>query len=1277
MSLSGLLRVVADDPRLRRALELAGGETGHPALAASGGADLIGPPALRPLLAAALTGSAGPGPDGPGSGDVGPDDAGSGDVGPDDAGSGDAGQDAGGTSARSPGASRFVLAVTATAREAEDLTAALNSLLPAASAAYFPPWETLPHERLSPRSDTSGQRIAVLRRLARPDGGDLRSGPLTIVATPVRGLLQPIVGGLGDLQPVRLQAGQEADLEEIVGRLVDIGYARTELVANRGELAVRGGILDVFPPAEEHPVRIEFWGDTVEDVRFFKVADQRSLQTAAGGLWAPPCRELLLTPAVRERAKELAAEHPALSEVLGKLADGITVEGMEAFAPVLADRMDLLLDYVPAGGCVLACDPERIRARAADLVRTGQEFLEASWVNAAAGAEVPIDLGAAVFQPITRVRAAAEALALPWWTLAPFQSGNTENTENSGITGPTADSAADLDAAAPGDETGRPSFPIEASPADAYRGDTSRVLADVGRWLADGWRVVLVTEGHGPAQRLAELLRGEGLGARSGPLDEPPEPGIAHVTTGMLEHGFSWPSVRLAVLCESDLAGQRAGTRDGQRMPSRRRGGIDPLRLTPGDYVVHEQHGVGRYLEMTSRTVQGATREYLVIEYAPGKRGQPPDRLYLPTDQLDEVTRYVGGEAPSLHRLGGADWAKTKGRARKAVREIAAELIRLYSARTASPGHAFGPDTPWQRELEDAFPYVETPDQLAAIDEIKQDMERPVPMDRLICGDVGYGKTEIAVRAAFKAVQDGKQVAVLVPTTLLAQQHTATFGERYAPFPVKVRPLSRFQSDGEVAETIGGMADGSVDVVIGTHRLLSPETTFKRLGLVIIDEEQRFGVEHKEYLKRLRTEVDVLSMSATPIPRTLEMGVAGIREMSTILTPPEERHPVLTFVGPYEEKQIAAAIRRELLRDGQVFLVHNRVASINKVAARIGELVPQARIAVAHGQMNEHVLEKIMVDFWDRAYDVLVSTTIVESGLDIPNANTLLVDRADASGLAQLHQLRGRVGRGRERGYAYFLYPPEKPLSETAYERLATVAQHTEMGAGMYVALKDLEIRGAGNLLGGEQSGHIAGVGFDLYVRMIGEAVSELRGSGPAERPEVRVELPVNAHIPHEYVPGERLRLEAYTRIAAIDSADDLAAVRAELADRFGPLPGPVDSLLAVARLRARARHAGLTDITQQGNHIRFAPVALPESREVRVQRLYPKTVLKPAVRTMLVPVPREQPAAGPGQSAAAATVGQMPRLGARPIRDAELLAWCEELVEAVFGGLGPVTSDA
>jgi transcription-repair coupling factor (superfamily II helicase) len=1207
MSLAGLLAAVAEDPQLRTAL------ASTPGTPEAAERDLVAPPALRPIISAAIA------------------------------------LQAWGDDPAERNQGRFVLAVTATAREAEDLTAALGSFLPPQSVATFPGWETLPHERLSPRSDTVGQRIAVLRRLAHPGAdGDAVGGPLRVVVTPVRALLQPIVAGLGDLVPVRLAVGDDADPEDVITRLIDIGYARVEMVSKRGELAVRGGLLDVFPPTEEHPLRIEFFGDSVEEIRVFKVADQRSSGQAPHGLWAPPCRELLLTSSVRARAKELAAKHPGVSEILGKIADGITVEGMEAFSSVLADHMELLLDHVPLGGLVLACDPERIRTRAIELVSTSQEFLEASWASAASGGEAPVDLGGSAFQPIETIRVAATELGIAWWTLAPF-----------GVTEPDpADDAAGLGGELAGDS--RPlafGITVDASPATAYRGDTSRMIADVRAWLAEGWRVALVTEGHGPAQRLAEVLRGEGFGARLGDILQAPESGVPYVATGELRQGFSWPAVRLAVLTEADFAARgasRPSTRDERRMPSaRRRGGVDPLQLKPGDYVVHEQHGVGRFVEMTSRTAAGATRDYLVLEYAPAKRGHPPDRLYVPTDQLDEVTRYVGGEAPALHRLGGADWAKTKGRARKAVREIAAELIRLYSARMASPGHAFGSDTPWQRELEDAFPYVETPDQLSAIDEVKADMEKPVPMDRLICGDVGYGKTEIAVRAAFKAVQDGKQVAVLVPTTILAQQHFNTFSERYAPFPVVVKPMSRFQTASEVAETQRGLADGHVDVVIGTHRLLSPETRFKQLGLVIIDEEQRFGVEHKEYLKQLRTEVDVLAMSATPIPRTLEMGVAGIREMSTILTPPEERHPVLTFVGGYDEKQIAAAIRRELLRDGQVFFVHNRVQSIKKVAARLGELVPEARIAVAHGQMNEHELEKIMIGFWEREFDVLVATTIVESGLDIPNANTLVVDRADAAGLSQLHQLRGRVGRGRERAYAYFLYPPEKPLTETAHERLATVAQHTEIGAGMYVALKDLEIRGAGNLLGGEQSGHIAGVGFDLYVRMIGEAVRELKDDAPAERPEVRVELPVNAHIPHEYIPGERLRLAAYTSIAAIDSEEDVIAVSDELRDRYGELPEPVVTLLDVARLRFAARRVGLTDITLQGSHVRFAPVLLPDSRVVRLQRLYPKTVLKPAVRTMLIPVPKAGASSG--------------GFGGEPLRDAELLAWCAEVVRSVL----------
>jgi len=1171
VSLRDLLDVVSGDPSLARALQT----PSAPAL------DLTGPAGLRPFLLAGLVRRG-----------------------------------------------RTVLAVTATGREAEDLVAALASLLDEDRVALYPSWETLPHERLSPRADTVGRRLAVLRRLAHPSPHDPATGPLDVVVAPVRSILQPQVPALGELEPVQLTAGQDVDggLDATVRRLVDISYARVELVEKRGEFAVRGGILDVFPPTEEHPVRVEWWGDTVEEVRSFKVADQRSLQQVGHGLWAPPCRELLLTADVRARARGLAAAHPELAEICAKIADGHPVEGMEALAPVLVDELRLLVDELPRNTSVVVCDPEKVRTRAHDLVRTSQEFLEASWATAAVGGAAPIDLGAAAYRTLMKVRAHANEIGLPWWTLSPF----------------TADEDLDDDAVV-----------LAAQPAPAYRGEIERAVADLRQWTSAGWRVVVTTEGHGPGQRLHELLKDAEVPSRQD--DSFGEAGVVQLATGCLETGFRSDLLRTVLLTESDLTGTRGtGSKDvSKRMPSRRKNAVDPVQLRTGDVVVHEQHGVGRYVEMVQRTVQGATREYLILEYAPSKRGQPGDRVFVPTDQLELVTRYVGGEAPSLDRLGGGDWAKRKGRAKKAVKDIAAGLIQLYSARMAAPGHAFGSDTPWQRELEDAFPYVETPDQLEAIEEVKADMEKPVPMDRVVMGDVGYGKTEIAVRATFKAVQDGKQVAILVPTTLLVQQHYGTFRDRFQAFPVKVRAVSRFNSDKEQTEVMDGVRDGSVDVVIGTHRLLSKDTTFKDLGLVIVDEEQRFGVEHKEFIKQMRTAVDVLTMSATPIPRTLEMSLTGIREMSTILTPPEERHPVLTFVGAYDEKQISAAIRRELLREGQVFFVHNRVESIDRVARRIRELVPEARIATGHGQMGEAELEQVMVGFWEKDYDVLVCTTIVESGLDIPNANTLIVDRADSFGLSQLHQIRGRVGRGRERAYAYFTYQPDKPLTELAHDRLATIAQNTEVGAGMAVAMKDLEIRGAGNLLGGEQSGHIASVGFDLYMRLVGEAVSDFKRGGGPEQEQIRdtkVDLPVDAHLPHDYIPGERLRLEAYRRLASAYDDAAIDAARDELADRYGPLPDPVQRLLAVARFRAYARRFGLTEVSLQGTSVRFAPLQLRESQTMRLQRLYPRSVVKPAIGTVLVPRPTTA------------------RIGGQPLRDEALLDWARALLEAVLG---------
>ncbi len=1183
--LSGLLRALLPDAGLRAVVEHAG----------TGLLELEGPPATRPLVTAALA----------------------------------APQQIG-------GADVPVLMVTATGRETEELSAVLSDLLGPDVVATFPSWETLPHERLSPRADTVGERLAILRRLAHPE----EHGRLAVVVTTVRSLIQPLAPNLGELVPVDLRVGEEQDFEQVVARLTELAYARVDMVEKRGEFAVRGGILDVFPPTAEHPVRVEFWGDEVSEIRAFAVADQRSLPGEIAEVVASPCRELLLTDAVKARAAALAAEHAAdaqLAEMLTKLSEGIPSEGMEALIPaLLPGEMQLLTDAMPEGTHVIVTDPEKVRARAHDLVRTGLEFLEASWMAAGGGGTAPIDLGASSYHSLADVSTHARETNRSWWTLSQLTS------ETEGV------------------------LRLDLRPVEAYRGELARAFADLRAHVVTGGTAVLIVPGSGTAQRAVEQLREADVPAHLAEdgLTEPAPEAMVTVVRGQLEDGFAAPELRYVVLTETDLTGGRGGTstRDMRRsLPSKRRNAVDPLALRPGDHVVHEQHGIGRYVEMVQRTVAGATREYLVLDYAPSKRGQPGDRLFVPTDQLDEISRYVGGELPTLNKLGGSDWKNTKARAKKAVKQIAAELVQLYAARQAAPGHAFGPDTPWQRELEDAFPFTETPDQLAAIDEVKRDMEKGSPMDRVICGDVGYGKTEIAVRAAFKAAQDGKQVAVLVPTTLLAQQHLNTFAERMQSFPVTIKGLSRFTGPMDSETTIAGLADGTVDIVIGTHRLLQTGIRWKDLGLVIVDEEQRFGVEHKEHIKALRTHVDVLTMSATPIPRTLEMSLAGIREMSTILTPPEERHPILTYVGGYEDKQVGAAIRRELLRDGQVFYVHNRVSSIEKAARRLRELVPEARIVTAHGQMNEDRLEKIIQGFWEREHDVLVCTTIVETGLDISNANTLVVERGDLLGLAQLHQLRGRVGRGRERGYSYFLYPQDTPLTETAHDRLATIAQNTELGAGMAVAMKDLEIRGAGNILGAEQSGHIAGVGFDLYVRLVGEAVEAFRrhagadvAEGDEELAEVRVDLPVDAHIPHDYVPGERLRLEAYRKIAAASDAAGLDAVRDELVDRYGPTPTPVENLLAVATFRQACRVHGVTEVATQGSNIRFAPLPLRDSQLVRLNRLYPKALYKAVANTVSVPRPTEGPAGG--------------RLGAPPLRDQALLDWSAKFLQSLVG---------
>ncbi|MEU2034877.1 transcription-repair coupling factor [Nocardia amamiensis] len=1136
-------------------------------------------------------------------------------------------------------ASKPLVVVTATGREADDLTVELEEMLGPA-VAQFPSWETLPHERLSPGADTVGRRLEVLRRIAHPDDPHFPA-PLRVVVTTVRSLMQPMAGGLGDIEPIVLRVGVELDFDELLTRLVEFAYTRVDMVGKRGEFAVRGGILDVFPPTADHPVRVEFWGDEITELRPFAVADQRSLpDVAVDVVVAPPCRELLLTDAVRERAAEVAvanAADAALVEMLEKLAGGVPVDGMEALLPVLqSGDLRLLTEVLPEGTHVLLCDPEKIRTRAADLVRTGEEFLEASWTAASFGGAAPLgghglDLAASAYRPLSEIHASADREGLPWWTLSPLASGDSSEVV----------------------------LPVQPGPA--ARGSDELVatlFASLRAHVSTGGKAVVVVAGHGTAQRILERLADADVPAAALETGAEPNEGVVGVLCGSLHDGLVFENAGLVVVAESDLTGNRVtAPTEAKRMPAKRRNQVDPLALSAGDMVVHDQHGIGKFVEMIERTVGGARREYLVIEYAPSKRGQPGDRLFVPMESLDQLSRYVGGEMPSLSKLGGSDWANTKRKARKAVREIAGELVQLYAARQAAPGHAFGADTPWQQEMEDAFAFTETVDQMTAIAEVKADMEKPVPMDRVVCGDVGYGKTEIAVRAAFKAVQDGKQVVVLVPTTLLAQQHLQTFTERVAGFPITVKGLSRFTDPAEARAVLEGMADGSVDIVVGTHRLLQTGVRWKDLGLVVVDEEQRFGVEHKEHIKALRTHVDVLTMSATPIPRTLEMSLAGIREMSTILTPPEERHPVLTYVGGYNDKQVTAAIRRELLRDGQVFYVHNRVSSIDKAAKRIRDLVPEARVVVAHGQMNEDALESTVQGFWQREYDVLVCTTIIETGLDISNANTLIVERADALGLSQLHQLRGRVGRSRERGYAYFLYPPEKPLTETAYDRLATISQNSDLGAGMAVAMKDLEIRGAGNVLGAEQSGHVAGVGFDLYVRLVGEAVEAYRAAADGkpitteEVKEVRIDLPVDAHIPPDYIASDRLRLEAYRKLASAQDDPALALVVEELVDRYGPLPVEVGRLVSVAKLRLLAREYEVTEIAVTGTTLKISPLHLPDSKQLRLKRLYPSAGYRAASGVVQLPLPRVQDS-----------------VGAERVRDVVLLQFVADLLLALDG---------
>jgi len=1024
----------------------------------------------------------------------------------------------------------------------------------------FPEPPTLFYERAPWTDEVIAGRLEVLSALASSPLGE---GEGLIVVASARALMQrtlPLHQFRASIYEFRV--GQTLDLDRALGRWAGLGYEPVSVVEAPGQFSHRGGILDIFPPADSLPVRIELFGSQIESLRRFDPATQRS-QERVGHVTITPAREALPRhgPRVAGRvaaqlARGLSPDVRADLEAHRRgLEAAMPFPGLEFYLPCFYTDSAVLLDYLAPETLLVVDDPREL----SDVWAGLEEDAVALRAVAEEAGMLPPDYP---FPYVTWDGWAERLTDRPILTLGHGEDG-------------TASRLADC-----------------FVPGSHFGGQLKPVLEHIRTVRSGGGQVIVVSQ---QARRLAELWGAEH--DYLAPLDElrhPPQESLTFVqgslTAGWILHFpiASSPYSSTHLLTDAEIFGWR---RPEPRRPTRRRR-VAPESyfsdLTPGDFVVHVEYGIGVFRGLVTRAMEGVEREYLLVEYGDN------DRLYVPTHQADRLSRYIGADdrPPRLNRLGTTRWQMVKARAKRAAEEVARELLELYAARELAAGHAFAPDDPWQAELEAGFPYFETEDQLRAIAEVKADMEKPKPMDRLICGDVGYGKTEVALRAAFKAVMDGKQVAVLVPTTVLAQQHYATFRRRLAPFPVEVEMLSRFRSRAEQRRILEKLLTGQVDIVIGTHRLLQKDVAFADLGLLVIDEEQRFGVTHKERLKRMRTEVDVLTMTATPIPRTLYMALTGVRDISTIETPPEERLPVTTYVGEYDAQLVRRAILRELERGGQVFYVHNRVQTIETVRRRLERLVPEATFAVSHGQMREADLERAMLRFVSGEIDVLVCTSIIESGLDIPNANTLIVERADRFGLAQLYQLRGRVGRGAQRAYAYFFHTRLSRLTPEARQRLETMHEATELGAGYTIAMRDLEIRGAGDILGTRQSGHIAAVGFDLYTRLLRRAVQELRaqreGRPPPPEPlgSIRIDLPIPVRLPNDYIPDVRLRLQMYRRLAELGSMAQIDEMEQELVDRFGPLPRPAQNLMYQLRLKALARDAGVGVIGVEGGRL-------------------------------------------------------------------------------------------
>ncbi len=1020
----------------------------------------------------------------------------------------------------------------------------------------FPEPEVLPFERILTEASTTNQRLSAIAALHKSANGEHSPLPFgqkypIIVASASAAIFKTLGPETFREGSHTLEVGSRIRLSDLLDRWVRLGYHREENVESPGTFSSRGGILDIFSPSSPLPVRIELWGDEIESMRLFDPGTQRSVNQV-DRVEVIPAQEIL----------PRLAEPDGLKEAIGALdADGCRVDVRERFEDDLESLMagameeDLalynglvntcgLLDHAPSGSILVLDRHGDIEGEVGELTDRAEHLRS----TREKGGELPrgFPLPQVVWHEFIESAGRLSSLSLEPWA----------------------------------EEKGRFGF----RSADTYFGQTHRFVRELPQLLNEGHRVVVVSRYPG---RVVEMLSDAGFSASAlARLDDAPAPGEVKVVSGFLRRGWTLPmgASTLSLFTDTELFGIAKERRSRSRRTVRRETFLSEL--IPGSHVVHIDHGVARFAGTIQMESDGEPREYLVLEYAEA------DKLYVPTEQLARVSPYVAttDRPPVLTRLGTADWSRTKERVKHAAQEMARELLDLYAARQVTDGHAFSPDSLWQQELEDSFPYEETTDQRRTIYEMKYEMERPHPMDRLVCGDVGYGKTEVALRAAFKAVGDNRQVALLVPTTVLAQQHYATFSERLSPFPMKVEVLSRFRTKGEQREVIEGIRSGAVDIVIGTHRLLQKDVAFKDLGLVVVDEEQRFGVAHKERLKQMRREVDMLTLSATPIPRTLHMGLSGIRDMSTIDTAPEDRQPVKTFVSQYKEEVIKEAITRELDRGGQVYYLHNRVNTINRAAVELAAMVPRARIAVGHGRMPEEELENVMASFQQGEVDVLVCTTIIESGLDIANANTLILERADRFGLSQLYQLRGRIGRGTNRAYAYLLLPRGQRITETATKRLKAILEATELGSGYRIALRDLEIRGAGNILGSQQSGHIHAVGFDLYSQLLNEAVAEIKAGEPASEarataepdPAVRVSVPLAAHIPEDYISHLPTRLAIYQRLSKLKHRQEVDDLRGELLDRFGPLPSPVEELLYLVNVKLLAAEAGVESITMQ-----------------------------------------------------------------------------------------------